>query len=121
MDVEEELRLAWAGVMSTRAGRHAVKSVLDRAGYKRQSFTPGQSDKSAFKEGQRSIALWLEDYLQAECWPQWVLMEEESVDRQVVAARELTDEDAGRSSWDDPGDDDATSDGSASRFGGIEG
>lgn len=46
-------------ILSTPAGRRVLNRILTHCGTDLGTFTPGQADMSAFKEGRRDVGLWL--------------------------------------------------------------
>jgi hypothetical protein len=50
--------------MATNEGIRTLWRVLEEAGMHEQSFVPGDPDATAFREGARSIGLWLWDEMQ---------------------------------------------------------
>lgn len=50
-------------VLETDAGRRVFRRILNHTGVNSASFTPNQSDVTAFREGRRDVGLWLNDLL----------------------------------------------------------
>jgi hypothetical protein len=46
-------------VLETEAGRRVIRRLLNHTGLYAASFTPSQSDISAFREGRRDVGIWL--------------------------------------------------------------
>lgn len=86
--VDANADLAW--LMSDKRGRRFMWRLLGGLGIYQQSYTPGDTHASAFREGQRSVGLLLIDRLHQACADRMSEMQKE------VKANVRPDSTAGR-------------------------
>jgi hypothetical protein len=103
--LEERQRLSDIGfVMSQAAGRRVFNDLLKRCGVGRLSFAgPGQSEQTAFYEGQRNIGNYYWSVLVKNFKKEWLLMTEEA-DKKQEASNAGTNSNGGQGSGNDDPD-----------------
>jgi hypothetical protein len=115
--LNEKERLSDIGfVMNHPEGRRMMNDLLKRCGVGRLSFAgPGQSEQTAFYEGQRNIGNYYWSVLTKNFKKEWLIMTDEFEKRESQNSEEAKSN-GGTNGNRDPGDDDsdAESNGAAS-------